>query len=223
MDNGIVESALRLAQRDLGRAANALNELQAADRADHVREHWSTFLEQHYRTLEKLDAATRNTKHAPWFGRVTHERKKDPMLKYVHEARNVDSHGVTEITQKRSAGLTFLHRPAPNQPAQAGRNLGGGMFMEDMRVNRVIIKDGEVIEASAETFDGRPIPAVITPSKIVLVSVKARGVTYPVPTVHLDKPLVDPSPLQIAGLAFEWLRLAVAVAEELAASDGGKA
>lgn len=60
-----------------------------------VVEAWGDFLVAANRFYSKLkDGATNDPTSAHWFARKKGERKKDALLQYLHQARNVEEHGL---------------------------------------------------------------------------------------------------------------------------------
>jgi hypothetical protein len=41
-----------------------------------------------------------------WFGRKKYDRKTDPLLRYIHHARNADEHGLEAVTSHDPASLS---------------------------------------------------------------------------------------------------------------------
>lgn len=52
-----------------------------------------------------------NSKSVPWFGRKKGERKRDPLLSYLHHARNSSEHGI-----ERTVGQTPPNRDGWGRP-----------------------------------------------------------------------------------------------------------
>lgn len=69
-----------------------------------IAERWSDFLIAANRFFERLEEGSKSSgKCEAWYGRVTHQRRKDELLKYIHQARNSDEHGLANII-----GLTSI-------------------------------------------------------------------------------------------------------------------
>lgn len=97
--------AVHKAEGRLTRAREAAGKLTAAvDSPDAAEEAWSDFIMSAgsiYSILEQ--GAKRTGKSKAWFGRKLHERRTDPLLKYIHYARNADEHGFRKITVRRNS------------------------------------------------------------------------------------------------------------------------
>jgi hypothetical protein len=50
-------------------------------------------------------AASSDPQSRPWYGGKINLRKKDPLLSYMHQARNSDEHGIQPVTMHIKAGL----------------------------------------------------------------------------------------------------------------------
>lgn len=191
-----------------------MHALESAPDLDSAKSAWSDFLEQHYRVFEKLRAATRDTAHAGWFGEITHDRKSDALLSYVHHARNADSHGISEVTQEQAeassighvlkggeTGVVIAARP-PNQS-----------YSSEFRVQNMVIYNGRVVRAEVESLDGKPVAMDYRPERLILIPVVDRGVKYRPPTKHFDSEIADVTVIDVARLAFEYAERRVTEAE----------
>jgi hypothetical protein len=64
---------------------------------------WENFLIAANGIYSKLErGAKTNGKSKAWYGRKKHERKNDPLLSYLHHARNAAEHGIQRITSRTS-------------------------------------------------------------------------------------------------------------------------
>ena len=63
---------------------------------------WEFFLVALNAVFSFLEQATKeHSKLAPWFGRLKNTRKKDPLLRYLHHARNAEQHGIEPVVEMR--------------------------------------------------------------------------------------------------------------------------
>jgi hypothetical protein len=165
-----------------------------------------------YTTLEqgaKISAQSRQ-----WFGRKNQERKKDPLLRYVSEARNDDEHGIEDAI---NLFPSVLH--------VGGNAPGASRDMVDPWGNRYV--DCGPMRVESESFtpppmpllrplDGKPLAVEFTPARAVLKPVHDRERRrHNPPTEHRGKPLQSGSPQEVADLMSAYLAELLAEAEGL--------
>jgi hypothetical protein len=122
-----------------------------------------------------------------WFAKAKRQRRTDEFLRYLHHARNADEHGLAEV---------LVHEPA----ALAINGGGGGIY-----IDRLIAGPDGIVELKGAALNGGPLQVTKTPSRIVLKSVRDRGVIYDPPKTFLGEPLDDASPVGVGGAALEFL------------------
>ena len=182
------------------RAAAALN-VKGQDPLD-FQTHWLDFLVQWKGTYTKIQEAAKDTpQETQWFGSVTRERKADPLLRYLFEARNDGEHGLSlsawhdderfdPISLQEIARMVTIFSPehglelAAKITGSEGSE-AGQYAMASPAVSRLI----EVTE-----FDGKK--------------------KVPPPTSHLGKEM-EPKPLIAADLGLRWLAALTAKAEAM--------
>lgn len=197
----MIDSALNQARGRLRLAERAFQSLQeAGQEMDAFNIHWRDFLVQWKGTYTKLQQAAKQTpQEVQWLGEINTIRRKDPLLRWLFEARNDEEHGV--IT-------SAVHNP----------DLHGFYVEEDAVVDRITYSsaggfprlfkaDGKEIATKAAGF----IPAQ---SALLEVTEKDGKRKVPPPTSHLGKP-IDPKPLVAAEFGLEWLQQTYARAEEM--------
>lgn len=87
------------------RAERALVELKYASDYSTSEAAWTDFLIASNGIFSQLEqGAKSSSKSVAWFGRVRHRQKKDPILRYIHFARNSDEHGIEYVTERHSDG-----------------------------------------------------------------------------------------------------------------------
>lgn len=92
------ESAIRKATAALENARHALRDLELAETFPGADRAWSEFLVQTHRVFLKLKEGTKGDGRAEaWYGRIANQRKNDPLLQYLHHARNSDEHSLEEV------------------------------------------------------------------------------------------------------------------------------
>jgi hypothetical protein len=105
-------SALIQAADRLRRAENAAQALASAQSYQQAEDAWSTFLLNANAIYSKLEQGAKgHGSSEAWFGRMKRERKKDPLLSYLHFARNSDEHGILRVTETVPGSATQLIKP----------------------------------------------------------------------------------------------------------------
>jgi hypothetical protein len=171
------QTAIYQAQERLERAREAVRRMEAADSYKTFEQPWSDFLHAASSIYNKLEQGAKGCpKSEGWYGRKKHDRKKDQLLSYLHQARNTDHHGL--------GGTTLLQLSAKLDARTQGVKLSRG-------------SDGKpVLQPTDESK-----PFEVLPPKVVLKAVKnvLYGDTFMPPKEHLGKQITsDPKELPSA-------------------------
>jgi hypothetical protein len=76
-----------------------------------VRDNWTGFLIASNRVFTLLEQGSKSSPESVrWFAKHRELRKSDPLLSYLHQARNADEHGLAHITQKMTSRLELVAR-----------------------------------------------------------------------------------------------------------------
>jgi hypothetical protein len=186
------QSRLRLTRR----AATALQTVGEDPIA--FEDHWTEFLVHWKGAYTKVQQAAKDTpQELQWFGGVNRERKNDPLLRWLFEARNDEEHGLVRSAVNRpELTMVRLHEDALTTGIM---RLADGSW-------RLVGEDGKIIEGDY----GPSLPAESS-----LQPVKERnGTVVPPPTSHMSNPM-EPKPLIAALLGAQWLESLVKTAEGL--------
>ena len=101
-------TAIEQAKSRLQKAEKALSDLKAAEYFDDAEGAWSDFLLAASGIYSKLEQGAKGyAKSDPWFGAEKSLRKKDPLLRYIHFARNADEHGIERVTDRSLDNLNL--------------------------------------------------------------------------------------------------------------------
>ncbi len=101
--------AVEQAKGRLQRAERALERLKAAANYDEAEESWSDFLLAAATIYSKLEQGSKSKgTSSGWFGRKKKERKDDPLLRFLHHARNSDEHGIERVAERGGNKTDFL-------------------------------------------------------------------------------------------------------------------
>jgi hypothetical protein len=102
------------------------------------------------RAYTRLEAAA--GKGSAWRAKIAHERKTDPLLGYLRQARNVDEHGI-EVTERQPGFICEVS----SEPVDANR-LGAGMIstleIQDPHMRLVDATDWGVSYPAPAQFGG---------------------------------------------------------------------
>jgi hypothetical protein len=184
MDNTRMnEMAVEKARARLGRADQALRRIEASTTFKEFESAWSDFLlawNSIYSVLEQ--GAKAKPQSRQWFGAKKRERRDDPLLQYLHQARNADEHGIEPV--------------AVHDPGGIGIGVGG----QPVEVSNLRFDEEGRASAVVKSLDGKPPKILIQgPHARPVEVVDSRyGNRYPVPREHLGKPLKRLSPLSMA-------------------------
>lgn len=104
--------AIEQAKQRLSKAKRAVSALKAATSFDDAEAAWIDFLMASSSIYSKLEQGAKGfNKSEPWFGRKRKERRDDPLLRYLHYARNSEEHGI-----ERTVGMTPPNRDGMGRP-----------------------------------------------------------------------------------------------------------
>jgi hypothetical protein len=187
-------SATQQARARRDKAAKAVSGMETAKTYAEFNQHWIDFLLAMNGVYTKLAAGSLGSpKSQGWFGRKKHERKTDPLLSYIHHARNADEHGVEDSTVLR--------------PGKFWAGRGAESLSVSMANGIMDIRSG----------DGRPFTVGISSATAELVSVRDDrfGDQFDPPNHHLGLEINDPSPVGVAKLALSFADKLISEAEAL--------
>jgi hypothetical protein len=189
--------AIEAAVIALNKAKAALAAMEQASNFAELEPAWSDFLISAHRIYSKLEQGAKiSGTSSGWFGRKKHERKTEVLLRYIHHARNVDEHGLADITKKTPGGI--------------GLGVGPGIWRYDGT-----IAPGKTLTVTAV---GGQVPGVskfveVIPPKIIMVQVVDSGQKYDPPTADDGSSM---NPTEAAKLALGRLERIVDEAKTLA-------
>lgn len=191
------KNGLLQAQAALVKCRTAVETLNQSKKLEDGASAWSDFLTFHSRVYTKLkEGAKGHGKSEAWYGRVNRMRKDDPLLCYIHHARNSDEHSIEEIAQPVGLVLTF--------------------HFDYLR--ETVAADGS-IQILMGRDDGSASPGYFKPPHLKLLPVCDRrfGDQFLPPDSHLGVPLSVGSPHEVATLTVAYLERITKEAGELPA------
>jgi hypothetical protein len=133
-----------------------------------------------------------NSKSLYWFGSKKHDRKTDPLLKYLYAARNSEEHGLNHIVKQSATQIELVGRGSAVQLVSDGK----GWQVEHVSGPPPIFKNP--ILSLQRAYDDR--------SKI----------WCELPTSHFGNPITDLNPKAVAELALNYFKAVLDEALELA-------
>lgn len=183
-------------KRAIGQAWERLHQAQNAHKAllmstsfAQTETAWLQFLNNAAKIYSKLGKGSKGSGSSEgWFGRVKHERRTDPLLSYVHHARNADEHGIEPITERDKGFLSIR----------------GDVLIEHLTTD----DDGVLSSLKARSLNPlKPIEVKHRPGGVRLVTVvdDLHNDSFTVPTHHLGKLLESQSLEHVATLTLTYL------------------
>jgi hypothetical protein len=137
-----MQNAFDQAKARLARANKAIEAFSAATKIEEAEEAWTDFLLAAATIYSKLEQGAKgNPKSQTWFGNKKKERKSDPLLRYLHFARNSNEHGIERVAEttppnyyfQEGRQLKFNERiPTKFQKVDPATNQPTGDFMDGM-------------------------------------------------------------------------------------------
>ncbi|WP_374614722.1 hypothetical protein [Sphingorhabdus sp.] len=187
--------ALDKAAGHLELAKEAVHQMAGATNFKTYEMAWQDFLSQASRFYSKLEQGSKGCKKSePWFGGKKHERQKDPLLSYIHHARNCEEHTI-DYTASMTAD-SIVGKMENDKPF----NIRFQYMVDDkgrQHFRNIEAKDG----------DGNDVPIEIVNPKLVLLQVHEKRINkkFDPPEMHRSKPIVDTTPRGIARLGVSYL------------------
>jgi hypothetical protein len=216
--------AINKAQHRLRVTQKALDDLSGARSYREFQDSWYVFLTASKSIYTVLQQGAKITPQSlQWFGGKSTERRNDPLLQYLYEARNEDEHGLDSCTELEPARIEIGQNTLGHSKAIRinGTDNFGNTFKNCFAIGEstAFSFSPEAIIGSSlkfEALDRKPIKTQLLPEHAILVAVHARGDrTYSPPTEHLGSVISDQSPIGVASLAMSYFQDLVAKAAQL--------
>jgi len=169
--------AITKARSRLLTAKGALGDLQTCRDYNLFAAKWYIFLVAFKGVYSALGrGAEASPQSRQWFGARNRERRSDPLLQYLYQARDDDEHGLNPVTARVSDRLS-IGGSGPNHTLQFDVSGPTGL--------------GWTLQATGG--DGKPVPFEYAPAHVRLVQVHGRdkGNTYDPPEEHLGVKLTS--------------------------------
>ena len=176
-----VQSSPKL-QEELSRARDSVAAMKGSGTLSELEDHWKEYLGRLERVWFKAFAHYKKSpKWQGWQARFEKERKDDPLLSYLRNARGADEHTVSDIVEHQQSHIAIV----PGEQGGTIRNLriSGGV-------------------ATAETTGTSGV--VFNPARIKLLPVVNRGVTFDVPGKHQGNTLDPENVVSVAEVGLQY-------------------
>lgn len=187
--------AIQQARSRLEKAKSAVERMNSSTplRGAEFEDAWLTFVMSAGAVYSKLEqGAKSNGQSSAWFGRMKHVRKTDPLLRYIHHARNAEEHSIDASTRTVRQRVPVPVSTDQYEVAKSEQKIGHGESA--LRILKAP-EDGKL----------RIKTKLVSMAGIQLQRVKDRGEYFDPPTSHLDAPLADRSPKGVAEAAVSYL------------------
>ena len=205
--------AVTLASTRLAGAQAAFAKMRASTTQIELKIAWGDFLSNSQAVFDILEkGAGKEGKSAGWYGKKKGERKRDPLLLYLHHARSAVLHGLEDDS------FSFHSNPTPVYPPALVDEMDTMLIVADPLSPQGLcmefkLKDGSRYVPSQKYY--RPTMVLGT-----VRNGRAGGAFEP-PKSHLGRPLDDTSVTGIAALGLTYVANLVAEAEQLAVITRG--
>jgi hypothetical protein len=188
--------AIRHSLARLEKTREALERLESAKTLDETESAWSDLLLSGNGIYSKLEQGSKAIgRAAGWFGRAKKARKDDPLLSYMHHARNSEEHAIEDITARMKAGQASITIREPFDPKK----------LEGVQIHIGTDSRGHVRVSSSN----EDVMATTTYDRPALALVRVKDPRYndyfDPPYEHFGVKLPDQSPLTIGRLFVDYL------------------
>lgn len=204
----------------LSSARFAIRAFEDAKNVGEQKRAWWQFLTAASAVFEKLRAGAHESggRSSAWYGRLKAARKADPLLSYVHHARDADYHGIEESSAAKPftygihdarGNLMFgfvASEPSDDESISSPPNLKADLYVDNTEITP---------ENAAQFGVGAPIQA----ARVYLVDVvdDRFGDRFPTPKSHLGEVIDGTNPLEVAKATVAYLEKVIVEARALEA------
>ena len=189
---------LKKAKQRLDQARSALSALPRCKTFVEFEKEWLNFLLHAGGVYTQLEQATKpDVSSRQWYGAKKRQRKSDPLLSYMHHARNADEHTLEQVSDFKP-GRISIGQPGSLPPGKSARVV--------MNIEKPV--DFEY------SFPGAESPLIEMNSlKLRAKPVTDRGIQYEIPKSHLAKEISNPTPEKLAELTVQFVSDLIVEAE----------
>jgi hypothetical protein len=196
------QTSIEKAKDRLASAKLRIKDLESAKSYEKSRQNWYEFLISSNAVFSILEQGSKGggIVFQNWYIEKKKEQKTDPLLCYLHHARNADEHNIQSVTEIDLQKVVMVENGKP---------------VAEMR--RSVNKKGifHPVKEFTSTQISRINEIRIYPDRARLISVVDRGVNYDPPEKHLGSPMDDNGPIAVANLMVQYLERLIAEAMSL--------
>lgn len=189
-------------QRDLELAAIEIERMADATRFSELRSFWETFLfrlERAWERTERVVHGVSGGEAQSWLSATSKLRRIDPLLQYLKQARNTETHAL---------GISVDTNSVVSIADRYGRPF-------NIRNVKISIEN-KVLTVDLESHDiGVDWMGKVVPGDPKLQTIVNRGKKYPPPASHLDNKIVDQHPVAVAILGLNFYKGAYTAFDKL--------
>lgn len=192
--------AIEKAELRFGRACESLQELERSTDFKSFSRAWGDFLHHLHGIYTPLEQGAKvNPNSRQWYGELKAKARKDPLLRYLTQARNSDEHGIEPIAEHRDGGYSI---GGPGESVRIENAVVGASGF----VGTILPVNGKL--PTIRTWGAHPI--------LITVYDERHGDRFAPPSEHLGKRLSDNAPVTVARLAIEFYEAAISEAKRRA-------
>lgn len=171
--------------------------------------YWCDFLIASSTIFSKLEQGSKvYPKSKGWFDNIKHLRKNDPLLKYIHQARNCDEHTIENVIEIGEAEYQLTEEYRKRALGFGGIKFGNGEVNATLLTFQGLNANGEVVFETNE-WEKKEF------CRLLVVKDKRSGKSFSPPNEHLGNEIKNKDAAAIADLAIEYLEKIINEAENL--------
>lgn len=176
------------AQKELNACKRCFERMLSAKNYEEYEEAWCDFLNRLEKVFEKLQRACypHKEKFNSLLSKENALRNSDPLLQYLKQARNADTHSIQDVA-KRVPGSFQLGFDVQ----KAG---------ESVHIETLVMRGTDIREYRGS----HPLIVTFTSETVEVKEVINRNVHYPPPLSHLSQPLITRHPTELARLGIDF-------------------
>lgn len=201
-------AAIKKARDRFDKAREALFKCRIAPSYDAFCTSWSDFLLHTGGVLNQLESGAKTHARArQWYGVRAKAGRNDPLVSYLHQARNIEEHDFSPVTKFEDGHISiggggepmYISSLDTHDPAFRRDPTG---YLRTRAINPVTKKPTSVVHSM-----GGP--------KLIAVEDKRHSTRFEPPEYHNGKPIADRTPLGIADLYIKYLQAGIEEAATL--------
>jgi ethanolamine utilization microcompartment shell protein EutS len=170
---------LKHSKTEIIKAEKSFDLMKNCESIQEIENNWRDFLNHLEKIWNKSERECQSFKNKfqPWQGEFVRLRKKDPLLRYLKNARDADVHSIFEIVQKSNP----INIITPTE----GQEIAGDLttkfeLLNVTGINIISPLEGEIISGDVKLkFE------LIIEDKLDVINIENKEITYSPPESHL--------------------------------------